>query len=227
MLSHTPVPVTAVLFDLDGTISDSGAVITSTLDEVLTSRGWPGLAANQTRQVVGPPLGVTLRDLVGVPEPEIPEVVTQYRSLLRSRLASTPPYDGMLDVIRDLHREGMPLAVATSKVEWMAQEVIASYGVSDCFVAVCGSPQDETTGSKDAVVGAALSALIQAEVDISAAVMVGDRHHDITGAAAHDLPTIAVSWGYGEPAEWGDAVAVVDDPEELLQQLQAGVRRRP
>lgn len=205
----------AVLFDLDGTISESGTVIVATLRETLQQLGLGELPEDAAKAVVGPPLGHTLQHILGVDPDLIPTVITHYRALLREKLAQTPPYDGMIDLIRELAAAGVPLAVATSKVESMAEQVIAFYQLSESFVAVCGSGADEMTSTKATVVAAALARLHAADADTSAAVMVGDRHHDIDGAAAHGVPTIAVTWGYGNEQEWSTAAATVTTPEEL------------
>lgn len=208
-----------MLFDLDGTISESGAIIVATLDATLREAGLPGVTAAAAREVVGPPLALTLAEVVGVPPDRIPALIVRYRELLRPALDRTPAYDGMIDLVRLLHRVGLPLAVATSKVTTAAIPVIEAYGLLHCFVAVCGSPPDEVTGTKAAVVGAALNRLRTDGYDVSRPVMVGDRHHDIEGAAVHDVPTIAVTWGYGAPDEWAGAMAVVTTPAELGELL--------
>ena len=210
-----PTHPSAALFDLDGTISESGAAIVRTLRQTLDELGLPPLTDDVAQQVVGPPLGQTLRELVGVPKERVPGVIAHYRALLATRLDQTPAYDGMPELVRDLAAAGLPLAVATSKVVTMAERVIAAYGLTDCFVAICGSGPDEVAGTKAAVVAEALARLRAAGVDVGAAVMVGDRHHDVDGAAEHGLPTIAVTWGYGVPAEWSRAAAVAASPAEL------------
>lgn len=210
-----PARCSAILFDLDGTISESGAIIVATLRATLAEMGLPGIGPDAARRVVGPPLGLTLAEVVGVPADRIPAVIRRYRELLRPALADTPAYPGMVELVRDLHAAGLPLAVATSKVTTAAVPVIEAHGLSACFAAVCGSPPDEVTGTKAAVVGAALARLGELGYDVSRAVMVGDRHHDIEGAGAHGVPTIAVTWGYGEPAEWAEAAATVATPAEL------------
>lgn len=215
-----------VLFDLDGTISDSGAIIVATLSATLAEAGLPVPDAVVARRVVGPPLGLTMVEVLGVPPDRVPALIARYRERLRPALAHTPPYDGMIELVRELHAAGVPMAVATSKVTTAAVPVLEAYGIADCFAAICGSPPDEVTGTKAAVVGAALRRLADDGYDVSAPIMVGDRHHDVEGAAVHGVPTIAVTWGYGDPAEWADAAGVVDTPAALRALLLPLARSR-
>ncbi len=208
-----------MLLDLDGTISESGPMIVAALRETLAELGLPGPDDDAYREVVGPPLTVSLRQLFGLSPEQIAQVIPRYRALQRSRLHAVPAYDGVPDLIRDLAGAGLPLAVATSKVVTTAEEVIEGYGLRECFVAVCGAPVGEAGGLKHLVVGEALRQLRAAGCDVDHPVMVGDRHHDVVGAGAHDIPTIAVTWGYGSPAEWEDAAGVARTPQDLAALL--------
>lgn len=194
----------------------------ATLRATLAEAGLPVPDDATARRVVGPPLAETLGTVIGLPVERIPALIVRYRELLRPALAHTPAYDGMIDLVRELSAAGVPLAVATSKATTAAVPVIEAYDLAACFAVVCGSPPDEFTGTKAAVVGAALRALGEAGYDVSRPVMVGDRHHDVEGAAAHAVPTIAVTWGYGDPREWLRAAAVVESPAALRALLLGG-----
>ena len=108
-------------------------------------------------------------------------------------------------------------------ISW-ARAVVASYDLTECFIAVCGSPPDEVTGTKAAVITEALHRLREAGAELDGVVMVGDRHHDVEGAAAHGIPTVAVTWGYGDADEWEGAAAVVHTPQELRELLWPNAR---
>ncbi len=168
---------------------------------------------------MGPPLTVSLREVFGLSPEQIAAVIPRYRALQRARLHAVPAYDGVPDLIRALAAAGLPLAVATSKVVTTAEEVIEGYGLRDCFVAVSGAPVGEAGGLKHLVVGEALRQLRTAGCDLDHCVMVGDRHHDVVGAAAHKIPTIAVTWGYGSPSEWEGAAGVAHTTWELAALL--------
>lgn len=211
-----------MLFDLDGTISESGPTIVAALRETLADLGLPGPDEGAYREVVGPPLAVSLREVFGLDPEQIAQVIPRYRALQLSRLDAVPPYEGVPELLRALAHAGVPLAVATSKVVTTADEVVDRYGLRDCFVAVCGAPIGETGGLKQWVVGDALRQIRAAGCDVDHVVMVGDRHHDVVGAGVHGIPTIAVTWGYGAPAEWVDAAAIADSVEELASLLGWG-----
>ncbi len=80
---------------------------------------------------------------------------------------------------------------------------------------ITGASEDEVRSAKKDVVEEALKRLAAIGADISRPVMVGDRHHDVVGAAAHDVPTIFVRWGYGSPAEEVGTIGVATTATEL------------
>lgn len=87
--------------------------------------------------------------------------------------------------------------------------------MADCFHELTGASDDEVRSAKADVVAEALRRLAADGVDLSAPVMIGDRHHDIEGAAVHGLPTIFAAWGYGSPDEAAVAVATAAHPDDL------------
>ncbi|BDZ54655.1 hypothetical protein GCM10025870_17280 [Agromyces marinus] len=128
-------------------------------------------------------------------------------------------FPGVEGVIRSLHAAGMPIALATSKPESMARRVLEHVGLDGYFTVIAGASEDEERSTKADVVAEALRRLRAHGVDVSDPVMVGDRGYDTLGAAAHDVPTILVEWGYGSPAEAGDAFAVVHSADQLRSAL--------
>jgi phosphoglycolate phosphatase len=115
------------------------------------------------------------------------------------------------------------MAVATSKVEDQAVRLASALGIDRHFADICGASDAAGRASKEDVIAESLARLDAQGVDISGAVMVGDRSYDIAGAAAHRIPTIFVSWGYGEPSEARGAAAVAQTPDILGWLLSAGV----
>ena len=125
----------------------------------------------------------------------------------------------MPEVLARIAEAGVPLSLATSKPESAARRILEHYGLAQYFTVICGASEDEVRSAKADVVEEALRRLRELDVDLSTPVMVGDREHDVHGAAAHGIPTIMVEWGYGSPAEAAGTVAVVSGAEELATLL--------
>ena len=219
-MASPTLPYTAVLLDLDGTIVDSASGITDSLAHTYEQLGLPVPSPAKMLEWVGPPIMDSFRDLAGL-DPEESQVALEiYRDhYLSSGNAFAPAYSAIVDVLRAIADAGIPLSLATSKPEATARAMLDSLGIVDLFTEITGSSHDETRSRKADVVAEALRRLAADGADVSRAVMVGDRRHDIEGAAEHDVPTIFVTWGYGAPEETVGAIAVVDTPAELLAAL--------
>lgn len=219
-----PERVTAVLVDLDGTLSRSGDVIAASMLDTCAALGLPPFDAGRMEQFIGPPVRANLANLARVPEPLLDEATDLYRAIYRTRAHEAPAYPGTVDAVRALHEAGIPLAVATSKASDIGREVVRHLGIEHLFVTIQGSVEaDNWSTPKGTVVARALAELAAAGVDLRGAVMVGDRIHDVEGAAAHGLPTVFVTWGYGRDGEAAGAAAAVASAGELLEVLGVNV----
>lgn len=211
---------TAVLLDLDGTIVDSAPGITATLAWTFERLGMPIPAPSDMLAWVGPPLLDAFRELGGLPEDEARAALAVYRGRYREvGVYDAAVYPGMADLIRDLHAAGVPTSLATSKPESLARAILEREGLLGEIDVLTGASEDERRSAKADVVALALERLRQRGVDVTRPVLVGDRHHDVEGAAVHDVPTILVAWGYGAPEEAAGAVAVAHDTAELRAEL--------
>jgi len=217
------LPYTAVLFDLDGTIVDSAPGITSSLAYTFRTMGLPVPSPAKLLEWVGPPIMDSFRDLAGFDPLTSARALAVYREhYVQTGVFDADLYPGLDRVLRAIHEAGLPLSLATSKPESTAKLILDHYDLSKNFDELTGASEDETRSAKADVVAEALRRLRVAGVDLSRPVMVGDRSHDVHGAAEHDVPTIFVTWGYGSPAETAGTVAVVDTAAELLAALGLG-----
>ncbi|WP_341395808.1 HAD hydrolase-like protein [Arthrobacter sp. G119Y2] len=213
-----------VLFDLDGTLVDPAGSITGGISAALEACGLPVPPAAELQRMVGPALVTSLREIAGVPEGLVDDVVARYRAGYRETgMAQSRPYPGIAEAVEALRARGTAVAVATQKPEPLAHELLRVQGLSGLFDSVHGSPADEQAAAaldgKAAIIRAALE---RQSGRYDRAVMVGDRRHDVHGAAANGLECIGVSWGFaadGELAAAG-AAAVVGSAEELLAELE-------
>jgi phosphoglycolate phosphatase len=169
---------------------------------------------------VGPPIMDSFRDLAGFDLAESHRALDIYRGrYLSTGVFDATVYSGVPEVLRAIHTAGIPLSLATSKPETPAKLILDHYGLSSEFDELTGASDDEKRSRKADVVEEALRRLQAGGADLSRPVLVGDRIHDIEGAAEHEVPTIFVTWGYGSPAEQAGAVAVANTPAELLTLL--------
>ena len=209
-----------ILFDLDGTIVDSAPGITATLAYTFEQMGLPIPTPSELVAYVGPPILDSFRDRAGF-TPELAQHALEiYRpQYLETGVYNATVYDGLPGVLRAIHSAGVPLSLATSKPELPATLILEHFGLASQFDIITGASADEVRSAKADVVAEALVRLEAFGADLSNPVMVGDREHDVHGAAAHGIPTIFVEWGYGSPAEQAGTVASVSTAEELQRLL--------
>jgi len=210
-----------VLFDLDGTLSDSAPGILGSLELAFTELGLPWVDAETARTLLGPPFWHSLPPLVG-PD-RVDAVVRAYRRYYveEERMFDTRRYDGVLELVSALSGLGIRLAVATSKPEPHAARIVERLELAGYFEFVCGDTVDGQRDSKALVVGEALRRLGQP--DPAGVLMVGDRSHDVLGAAAHGVGCAGVLWGYGTSPELttAGARALCERPGEVLELILA------
>lgn len=206
-----------ILFDLDGTLTDSGEGIMNCAVYALAHFGIEAPAEKELRTFVGPPLSESFARF-GVPADRIEEAIRVYRSrYLPIGKFENQPYPGIRELLEKLNAEGCRLYVATSKPEATSIEILDHFDLSKYFVKICGASSDFSRNSKEAVIAYLLEECGADEE----AVMVGDTAFDVIGAKAHGIPTVAVSWGYGlvEDMKSAGAVAIADTMDELYELL--------
>ena len=207
----------AILFDLDGTITDSGVGIIKSAAYALEYYGLPVPDARTMRAFVGPPLRDTFLKF-GVPAESCDEAVEKYREhYIPIGIYENFPYPGIENLLANLKEQGCKLYIATSKPEWMAVDVLTRFHLEGYFDIIAGATMDGTRDTKSDVI----AYLLAQTGSISNAVMGGDTAFDVIGAAAHNIPCIGVSWGYGTVAEMqkAGALSIAETVPELLNML--------
>jgi phosphoglycolate phosphatase len=240
--------IDTVLFDLDGTLSDSAPGILGALRASFAEAGLDWVDPDTARSLLGPPFWHSLPPLVG--EDRVDQVVSAYRRhyVEDGAMFDTACYDGVADTLQALADRGFRLAVATSKPEPHASRIVAHLGLAGFFQTICGDTLDGLRDSKALVVGEALTRLgapdpatvlmvgdrtvrhkdqvvaaaLAAHPDGERPVLVGDRAHDVLGAAAHGLGCAGALWGYGSAAELtaAGALRLCAKPAEVLDALE-------
>lgn len=208
-----------ILFDLDGTLTDSGEGIMNCAALALEHFHIPVPSREAMRVFVGPPLTSTFRSF-GIPEEKIPEAVKVFRSRYTPvGIFENSPYPGIHQLLDTLSWHGHKLYVATSKPEEMAITVLRHFDLEQFFTGICGAAMDESRTNKEEVI----AYLLEKNGTADNMLMIGDTVFDVLGAASHGIPTIGVSWGYGDPEEMrrAGAIAVATNMDELLNLIEA------
>ena len=207
----------SILFDLDGTLTDSGDGIINCAILALEHFKLPVPDRETLRVFVGPPLHETFMKF-GVPADKAEEAVAVYRSrYVPIGMFENAPYEGIREVLAALKDQGHKLYVATSKPEWMAEEILKKFELDGYFDRICGATMDTSRTEKAQVI----AYLLELNGGADNAIMVGDTKFDVIGAAAHNIPTVGVSWGYGtvEDMQEAGAAVIVNTMQELLDYL--------
>lgn len=205
----------AILFDLDGTLTDSGEGIINCAILALEHFGLPVPPREEMGVFVGPPLDKTFIQF-GVPEDKAQEAIDVFRSryVVVGKFENTP-YPGIYELLDTLQKQGHRLFVATSKPEVTALQILEKFDLSKYFEVICGATFDGTRSHKADVIAYLLNK-IGTECPM---IMVGDTEFDVLGASAHNIPTIGVSWGYGQVSamEQAGAAAIANTMDDLLR----------
>lgn len=221
----TSVPVKSgnqvqiVLFDLDGTVSDSAPGILAALRFAFAENGLEPLDEQTERSLLGPPFYESLPPLIGGPE-RLPDVIAAYRAHYgQGGMYDTTVYEGVADVMTAARAAGLQLAVATSKPERYAGPIVEHLGLAGYFQTIGGDELDGSRGTKALVIEEVLRRL--GRPDPTNVLMVGDRSHDVEGARHHGIDTVGAAWGYGMPGELLAAQprVICARPSELLAVL--------
>ncbi len=205
------------LFDLDGTLTDSGEGIINAVKYSLRQSGDEIPPREVLLKFIGPPLWESFERFIGFTKEKAERAVELYREYYREKgLFENSVYDGIPQLLEALKNEGAQLAVATSKPEVFSVRILEHFGIAKYFYSITGSLLDGTRKEKDEVIAAALERC--GVTDRSQAVMVGDRLHDILGAKKHGLDCIAVLYGYGSREEFEKYRAdyIVGEPMDII-----------
>ena len=210
-----------ILFDLDGTLTDPKPGITKCVQYALAKMGIEEPDCDQLTPFIGPPLAKAFMAFYQMNEQEAAQAVAYYRERFATvGLYENSVYPGIPELLGRLTGQGSKLVVATSKPTVFSVKILEHFGLAAFFSEVAGSNLDGTRVEKAEVIAFALACL--GDIRGEAAIMVGDRMHDILGAKANGMNTIAVSYGYGSLEELRQAgpQQIVGSVEELAAALR-------
>ncbi len=208
----------AILFDLDGTLTESGEGITKSVQYALEKLGKPTPSLEELRVFVGPPLMEQFMKFADLDEETARLAVSYYRERYSTiGIFENRVYPGIEEMLGELRKKGYLLAVASSKPEKFVLQILEHFHLLGYFHEVVGSEMNGNRTNKAAVVEEALKRLGLSDKRESV-LMVGDKEHDVLGARACGLECIAVSYGYGtmEELQAAEPLKIVASAGEIL-----------
>ena len=209
-----------VLFDLDGTLTDSYPAITSSFLYAVNGLSNRQFSDEELSSIIGPPLKDSFMRLLGVNAFDAWELVKKYREFYTSGgMYNCRIYDGVEDLLKALVENGITLVVATSKPEIMAKSILNHFSLDKYFTNIIGDDADCPRGSKSDIINYCLASINVTKND--SLYMVGDRKYDILGAKEFGITTIGVTYGYGSKKELIDSGAdyIVNSANEIKELL--------
>ena len=209
-----------IFFDLDGTISDSYPGIVNSIVYALNKLDLPVPEEAVLKNFLGPPLAESFSKYCGMNKAQAFRTVDVYREYYAEKgIFEITIYDGLEDALGKLKKAGKTLAVATSKAEPYAIQILEHVGLDKYFDFICGATMDASRVEKPDVISYALSKL--PGTDPSDVLMIGDRRHDAQGAAAFGLGFIGVLYGFGSRDELAAAGAkyFAAQPYDLVRMI--------
>lgn len=205
-----------ILFDFDGTLTDSSEGIFKSLTYAFESYGHGTPSADLLKKFIGPPLYHSFTVFCGFDDKHAWEMTDKYREryrkigYLESRL-----YDGIPEMLKALKDRGYILATASSKPLHFVDQICENLGIKKYFDFLGGTEFDNTSESKATVIENAMKNL---GAGLDDTLMVGDRLFDIEGAHQVGIPCCAVLYGFGNREEFEEynAEYIVEKAEEIL-----------
>ena len=205
------------LFDLDGTLTDPGEGITNSVDYSLKKYNIIIEDKKELYKFIGPPLQESFQKYCGFSKEQSLQAVEYYREYFRDKgIFENKVYKGTIEMLSVLKYKGKHIILATSKPEEFAKQILVHFDLIRYFDFVAGATMDGTRSKKDDVIRYAVSSY--PINDLSEAIMIGDREHDILGANKVGMDSIGVLFGYGDYDELkkSGATYIVKEIKDIL-----------
>ena len=213
--STSGAPIRAVLFDWDGTVADTRPGIFNSVRYAIGQYGIADKPDDELRYFIGPPLYDGFEHVFGVSPELANELTDTYRVYyLDKGIFECNVYEGVGDLLRELHDAGVKTAVVSSKPKEFLDRLVEHFGLADHLDAVVGPAMDNHNSNKTVLVNQALKELMLLP---STVAMIGDRHFDMEGAKAAGVNAVGVLYGYGTEEELckAGADAICDQVADL------------
>lgn len=209
------------IFDLDGTLIDTIEDLGTAVNHSLQLRSLPlhnmeeykGMVGHGIRELVTKALPESLREDGAYVDSALKDFREYYSSHID---VHTRPYDGMVELLEELHSAGVCIAVASNKFQEGTEHLIKEFFPKVDFVAIFGNREGYPLKPDPAIVREVLS---RSGVSADKAIMVGDSRTDIRTAVAGGIDVIAVSWGFRPKEELSEALAELSPSGRLASSV--------
>lgn len=208
---------TAILFDLDGTLTDPMTGITKSVRYALAYFGIEVATLEELTPFIGPPLKGSFQKFYGFSEEDAETALSKYREYFsKTGLFENQVYEGIPALLKALKAQNKRLYVATSKPTVFATQILEHFNLAEYFDFIGGSELSGERVEKSDVIDFVLR---ENNIAKETAVMIGDRCFDVDAGKEAGLTTIGVLYGYGDKEELKDATYIAETVEELKKLL--------
>ncbi len=216
-----------LLFDLDGTVTDSGPGIMNAAQIALSRYNIEEADSERLRLFVGPPLDKSFMERYGFSEEQAWEAIGYFREYYnKTGIFENSVYPGMDNLLKELKEAGYVLAIASSKPIVLIHRVLGHFDIDKYFDVVVGCELDGTRSKKSEVIEEVIRQLSELALERGLpevkelSIMIGDRCYDVEGAHSFGMPCVGVLYGYGSREEMEEAGAdYITETVETLGEL--------
>lgn len=206
-----------ILFDLDGTLTDPGEGITKSVQYALSRMGIIESDLKKLEPFIGPPLIESFQEYYGFSPEEVQEATVYFREYFTTKgLYQNKMFEGVPQMLQKLKDNGRVIAIASSKPEPFVRQILDNFALTSYFDYICGGTLDEKRCRKADVIGELLRQMNLPEEEKNKLLMVGDRRHDVEGAACFGIPCLGLALGFAAEGELWQAGAV-----EVAESIEA------
>lgn len=211
-----------ILFDLDGTITDSAPGIMRSVSYALEKMDFPPAPYETLRRFIGPPLIDSFMRLTNMTEEEASQAIKYYRELYNADAKFDAfVYDGVPELLKKLKEEGRLVILATSKPQHYAEQILAHFGLDQYFDLIAGPTIGTLKYEKADIIREIFNRLERVSAgnppDKKTMIMIGDTRFDVEGARICGLDTVGVTYGFGSREELirEGAISIAGDVSEI------------
>lgn len=203
----------AVMFDLDGTLTDPVKGITNSYIYALEKLGLHEEEPGSISKYMGSSLHLYFAEKHNIPDSKLEEVVKLYREYFSMRgMYENKVYEGIPDLLKKLNARSIDIFLVSSKPTVYAKEILKHFNLLSHFKNIYGSELTVQNTGKDILINQTIKG---ENLHYSNTIMVGDRKYDVLGAKANGIKSAAVTYGYGTLRELEDC-----NPDYIINSVQ-------